>query len=79
MMSDAGGDALDLAALGAAKTGIEAHGGQISIGHFEGSATITAEIPGDAEPELPNVVQLERAPQSEPLDSGEGGSGEDAA
>jgi hypothetical protein len=62
MMSDEGGDVLDMNVLTAAKQGIEARGGQISIGHFEGSSTITVEIPGAAATASPRIVKLDRAP-----------------
>lgn len=65
IMSDTGGDGFDGGALTAPSDAIEARGGYLSVNRRDGALTITAEIPGEAPPaadDVPNVVQIERAP-----------------
>jgi hypothetical protein len=62
VMADEGADALDAAQLDAASRAIEAAGGHVSVGRFEGAVTITAELPSAHAENPPNVVQLDRAP-----------------
>jgi hypothetical protein len=82
IMSDAGGEALNAAALEPAKGGIEARGGQVSIGHFEGSVTVTVDVPGERAEDVPHVVQLQRSPEQETefegLDFGPGSDDDEA-